>query len=112
MYIIERLEEILSETGITATILKADSFKKAQKLFYENRPGVVLLDIFLPGQKSFDLLKEIKKSGKQTSVIVLAIDMDKYVLDQCKLLGADFFFDKYNEFEKIPAVIESIFERN
>ncbi len=106
------MEEILSETRISATILKADSFKKARKLFYDNKPRIVLLDIFLPGQKSFELLKEIKDSEDKTSVIILAIDMDKYALDQCELLGADFFFDKYNEFEKIPAVIESIFERN
>ncbi len=78
------------------------------KLFKENKPEVVLLDIYLPGNESFKILKEIKKSPYKTSVIILAADTRKYVQERCRLLRADFFFDKYSEFEKIPSVIDLI----
>ena len=110
--IMERLEEILSEAENITAIHRALSYEEAIKLFKENKHDAVLLDIYLPGNESFKLLKEIKQTGFKTSVIILSIQTDNYVQERCKLLGADFFFDKYNDFEKIPGVINAIAGNN
>ncbi|MEP6846681.1 MAG: hypothetical protein ABI861_11780, partial [Panacibacter sp.] len=52
-------------------------------------------------------LKEIKETGIKTSVIVLSIHIDGAIQEQCKALGADYFFDKYYDFEKIPATLNT-----
>ena len=106
--IIERLEEIISGTKNITTIHKAVSYEQAKKLFNKNKHDVVLLDIDLPGNESLKFLKEIKKTGGGTCVIILFSHSDNYIQEQWKYLGADIFFDKYYDFEKISSVIDNV----
>ncbi len=106
--IVQRLEELLSEIIFILGTDKAFSYEEALQLFKQNRPDVIVMDMNLPDNISCQLLKEIKEYAPKTVVIVMFIDQDEYVLQQCKKLGADFFFDKYHEFEKIPVVINEI----
>jgi DNA-binding NarL/FixJ family response regulator len=106
--IVQRLEELLSESTFILMTDRAYSYEAAQQLFTQNKPDVVVLDINLPGYTSYRLLKEIKEEAPQTVVIVMSICLDECMLQQCTNLGADFFFDKYHEFEKIPAIISGV----
>ncbi|MEO8765168.1 MAG: response regulator [Ginsengibacter sp.] len=110
--IVERLGEMLSEIENITSIHKAVSYDEAIKLYQATRPDIVLLDICLPANNSFKILKEIKSPGSKTRVIILAVEKDNYINELCDLLGADFFFDKYSEFEKIPAAIDAIISNN
>ena len=103
--IIERWQNILSETENIKSVYGAVAFTDALQLFNKIKPNVVLLDGDLPGNTSIDLLKEFKAADGNATVIVVANNADNYVEEKCKLFGADFFFDKYNDFEKIPAFI-------
>jgi DNA-binding NarL/FixJ family response regulator len=106
--IVQRLEELLSESTFILMIDRAFSYEEAQQLFNQNKPDVVVLDINLPGNTSYQLLKEIKEEVPQTVVIVMSIRLDEYILQQCRNLGADFFFDKYYEFQNIPVTINGM----
>ena len=106
--IVERLEEMLSEIKNITCVHKAVSYTEAINLYQKVSPDIVLLDICLPANNSFKILKEIKTPGSKTRVIVLAVESGNYINEQCNSLGADFFFDKYSEFQKIPAAIDSI----
>jgi DNA-binding NarL/FixJ family response regulator len=103
--IIERLEEILSETENITTVHRAVSYEEAKNLFQKNRHDAVLLDVDLPENESLKLLKEIKKTGGETCVIILFTLIDNYILEQCKFLGVKFFLDKYYDFEKINRLL-------
>ena len=103
--IIERWQNILLETENVKSVYGAVAYADALLLFNKIKPNVVLLDGDLPGTASIDLLKEFKAADEKTTFIVVANNADNYVEEKCKLLGADFFFDKYNDFEKIPAFI-------
>jgi DNA-binding NarL/FixJ family response regulator len=105
--IIERWQNILSETENIKIVYGAVAYNDASILYKEVKPNVVLLDGDLPGTMSMDLLKEFKASREESTVIVLANNADNYVEEKCKLFGADYFFDKYNDFEKIPAFISA-----
>jgi len=109
--IIERLQLILWETGNIKTAYGAVSFKDAAKFLRENKTDVVLLDGGLPGNMSIDLLSAIKASTQKTQVIILDNRVDQPNQEKYKFHGADFFFDKYNEFEKIPGIIDTILSK-
>ncbi len=106
--IVQRLEELLSEIIFILGTDKAFSYEEALQLFKKNKPEVVVMDMSLPDNTSHQLLKEIKECSPQTVVIIMFIDRDEYVMKQCKKAGANFFFDKYHEFENIPMVINAI----
>jgi DNA-binding NarL/FixJ family response regulator len=106
--IVQRLEELLSESTFILMIDRAFSYEEAQQLFKQNEPDVVVMDINLPGYTSYQLLKEIKEEAPKTVVIVMSIRLDEYILQQCRNLGADFFFDKYHEFANVPVIINEI----
>jgi DNA-binding NarL/FixJ family response regulator len=108
LQIIERLKEMLSEAENIHSIHKAVSYEEARKLFKQNKPDVVLLDIRLPGNKSLKLLKEIKTFRRNTCVIVLYTQINNYILELFQFLGADFLFDKYYDFEKISWAINTL----
>ena len=57
--IVERLEEMLSEAGNIAYMRKAVSYTEAINLYQKIKPDIVLLDICLPADGSFKILKEI-----------------------------------------------------
>jgi DNA-binding response OmpR family regulator len=108
VHIIERLQQILSETDNIKAAYGAVSYKDATRFFKANKIDVVLLDGGLPGSMSVDLLNEIKKFDEQITVIVLANSTDSYIKVKYKLHGADYFFDKYHEFEHIPGIIDTL----
>ena len=99
--IIERLEEIILETENTTVLHRAVSYLEAKKLLKENKYDTLILDIDLPENGSVKLLKEIRKTNEKTCVIILFTQINYYIHKQYKSLGADFFFDKYYDFEKI-----------
>jgi DNA-binding NarL/FixJ family response regulator len=106
--IIERLEEIIAEADNITAIHSAVAYEEAKKLCAANKYDVVLLDIDLPEHESLKLVKEIKKPGGNSRVIIQFTHLDNYTREQCKLAGVDFFFDKYYDFEKICGFLDSV----
>jgi len=75
-----------------------DALKKLQ-------PDTVILDIRLPGRSGIEVLKEIKTAHPEIMVIMLTnFDFDQY-RKQCSQFGADHFFNKTLEFEKVMNVL-------
>jgi DNA-binding NarL/FixJ family response regulator len=106
--IIERLAEMLSETGIIKIINRAVLYEQASALLKTRMHDVVLLDAGLPANRSVDLLREIKTLNFQTAVIVLSIHVDGLTKQKFNSAGADFFFDKYHEYEEVIGAINGI----
>lgn len=103
--IVQRLNEFLSESTEVSELFSATAYNEALQLFMQHKPVIVVLDHHLPDNKSYQLLKEIKQAEPTTVVIMLAAENDAYAQQQFRLIGADFFFDKYNEFEKVMVVV-------
>ncbi len=108
IWIPDRIVTLLTETRSAKTLYKALSYGEACTLFEENKPEIVILDKNLPDNGSITFLKEIKSANKGTVVIVLSLRIDPNTEYRCKMAGADFFLDKYSEFEKIPAIIDGL----
>ena len=106
--IINRLKEVLAEAKHIRAIHKAVSYEEAIRLYKQSNPDIVLLDIDLSDNRSVDLISEIKKLNAATAIIVLSTRTDAHTQEQFVSLGADFFFDKYHDFEKLPGVVDAI----
>ncbi|WP_462222128.1 response regulator [Ferruginibacter sp.] len=106
--IIERLQHILSEATKATAVYGAVSYKDALRFLKKIKIDVVLLDSGLPGNTALNLLNEINAAGIKTTVIMLTYSIDHYLEEKYKLLGAELFFDKYHDFEKLPSVINNI----
>lgn len=106
--ITERLIGLISETIRGISFRKANTYKEALELLDEYNPQAVLLDLDFPDDTAISLLQAIKGSGDQTVAIVLYTMADQQKIKLFEENGADFMFDKYHEFEKIPGVIMDI----
>ena len=62
-------------------------------------PEVIVLDISFARGKGFELLSLVKDCFK--SVTVLVSTNDTLARHRCRMLGADYFFDKSFEFEQL-----------
>lgn len=106
--IVERIQQILTELDSVTTVYGAVAYKDGIDFFNKINPAVVLIDSGLPQNESFELIKDIRQSGAKTHVIVLLNGEDELLYGKFRSLGIDFFFDKYHEFEKIPAAFKYI----
>jgi two-component system chemotaxis response regulator CheY len=105
MSFVERMIGLLDEVTNIGYINVASDYEEASRLFEEERPDVVLLDINLPGKNGIEILKKIKQPGNDSRVIMITNHADEYYRQQCKEHGADHFLDKSNDFARVPAII-------
>ena len=61
----------------------------------------------MPGINGIDVLKSIKKTDPETIILILTNFPYPQYRDTCMKAGADYFFDKSNEFEKVVDVLQS-----
>lgn len=86
-------ETLLISSQIPYLISSPES---ALQAIFEFNPKVIIVDLFLPGWNSLDLLKSIHLSKKSNQAKVLAVSSMDYkdVIDQVMALGVDKFLKK------------------
>jgi two-component system OmpR family response regulator len=106
------LKRYLTRLMPDRTVMQAFDGFEAGKLITEVRPGVILLDISLPGIDGHKLCRRIKEDQALGSPIIIAItglaeeEMEATVLGE----GADAFFRKPLDFEKLREKIVELAE--
>src|SRR5262249_1455499 len=108
LLIIERLIELLNDMENVQIVIYADNYKEGLNLLKGIKPDIVLLDINLPDKSGIELLKDIHFLQQQPKVIMITNQATDYYKKVCAALGADYFFDKSNDFEQIPETIASM----
>ena len=99
-----RLKDAFLKANKTLEIMQALNCEQALKLFYEDKPNIVILDIGLPDGSGIGLLRLFKKANKAVKVIMFTNYPTKEFRKSCIMLGADLFLEKSN----ISSLIESI----
>ena len=100
-----RLRALLMPFENISIIGHAENFKEASAIIDTMHPDVILLDIEMPDKSGIDLLTEIRLMHSQAKVIMCTNYVNPYSKNLCLQLGADYFLDKSNEFEKIPSLL-------
>ncbi len=93
--------------GISA-IHTAHTLAQTQALVQRVRPTVVILDLHLPDGNAIGLIKPLKQLTPELQIVMLTNDASEFNRDKCLRAGADWFFDKSTEFEKMLAVVEKL----
>ena len=106
----ERLKDLLSELQGIEIIGEARDAPEAIKEIGQLNPDVVILDIRMPGGNGIDVLEHINKNGPSPVVIMLTNYPYPRYKKRCMDLGADFFFDKSTEFEKVTEVLHQLIQ--
>ena len=77
-------------------VLEAEDGRQALDLVQNEHPDLILLDLLMPKMTGFDVLREIKRSGrvKETPILVMSGVFKKDVLDFLQAAGVAGFLDK------------------
>ena len=101
----ERLAGLIAGVRNVAIVGQTGDGFQAQALFRQHRPDAVVLDIQVPGINGMDLLAQFKREHPACVVMVLTTYAFKEFRQRCVALGADYFFDKSSEFERVTEVL-------
>ncbi len=69
-------------------------------------PDMIILDIRMPLMNGIQVLKHLKSYGIKTIVCILTSYPYPQYKKKCLALGADYFFNKSDDFEKINYALE------
>jgi two-component system chemotaxis response regulator CheY len=101
----DRLVAMIRELGAVHQVGAARNADEALELVRETAPDLVVLDIHMPGTSGIAVLPALKALPLAPCVVALTNDAGEAHRRQCLALGADYFFDKAREFERVLEVI-------
>ncbi|MEF9603533.1 response regulator transcription factor [Paracoccus sp. PXZ] len=107
-FILEELGEELSSRGYA--VLTASNGDEAEAILSRNRPGIVLCDVMLPGRSGFELLSDLRASGKlaeTTAFIFLTALSDREPHLTGLRAGADDYLTKPIDLDLLHLKIEN-----
>jgi DNA-binding NarL/FixJ family response regulator len=104
----ERLASFLREIrGLEVVGSESDAQEAAQSI-QRLRPDVVLLDFRMPGGSGLAVLQMIKQQQPEIIVIIFTNLAADQFRKKCLDAGADFFFDKSTDFERVLDVFANL----
>lgn len=104
----QRIADKLATMNGIEVVWQADDLSSSFELLNTNKPDAVILDIQLPSGSGIEFLEHIKKLHKEIVTIMLTNYPINQFRKKCIDAGADFFFDKTTEFEKVFHVLKSM----
>ena len=107
---VERLKTMLLELQGLEIVGEARDALEATKSILELKPDAVVLDIRMPGGNGIDVLRNIKGNNPAPVVIMLTNYPYPQYRRKCMDAGADFFFDKSSEFDKVTTVLKQMIQ--
>ncbi len=114
--IVDRLQQMLKPVSKIQVAGVAGNIGSGFDLISEIVPDVVILDIYLeddaPKANGLSLLAIITEAFPKTQVIMLTNLSGGHYRNKCLGMGAKYFLDKSNEFERIPDILVDIFNQS
>lgn len=108
----ERLAAMMSSLrGTSQPIGQAGEASLAVEAIRRYKPDVLILDIRMSGSSGIDLLQELKKDSPKPIVMILTNYPYPQYQQRCIEAGADFFFDKSMEFDRVPLVLRRLLQQ-
>lgn len=110
----ERLRQMLNEVDHASVVGAASNITTALCDIKQQQPNVVVLDIHLkddaPAANGINLLEMLHTKYPDMIIIMLTNLPSERYIKRCLELGANYFLDKSNEFDKIPKILDKIYE--
>ncbi|MCK5728701.1 MAG: response regulator [Methylococcales bacterium] len=90
------------------TVITTTNSLKADALFQEHNPDVVVLDVFMPDKDGFEVIRDIRKVSE--SCLVVAISSNEGYLPTIKALGATLALHKTIMPEEIVEAVKALLD--
>ena len=109
--ILERLQQTLSpdrRVEIVGTFKNGNETLAALRVL---KPDLAIVDIKMPGLSGLEVLHQIRKEDSSLKFIILTFySSDKY-RNLAFRYGADYFFSKVDDFEKISRAVKELLDK-
>jgi len=104
----ERIRETISNFSGVEIVGETETGIQTLVALHKHNPDLAIIDIRMPDKNGLEVLKEFRTKNKTTKIAILT----NYAYDQYKDRafenGADYFFSKSEDFEKIAAVVAAL----
>jgi DNA-binding NarL/FixJ family response regulator len=100
-----RLRALLAEERLIEVVEEAEEAEEAIRKFELSEPDAVVLDLQLRRGTGLEVLRHIRRTGSRCLTIMLTNHAHAEFRDLCQQHGADYFFHKSTEFEKVAEVL-------
>ena len=107
-----RLITMLDDIESLEIVGQADSGQEALDVVSRLNPDAMILDIRMPGLTGVDVLERLKKAHPHMLIIMMTNYPYQQYRERCMAAGADYFFDKSTEFDKIIGVFAETTQTN
>lgn len=106
--ILEILQEMLSPFGQAKIVATCKNGIDTLEALRTLKPDLAIVDVNMPGLTGIEVLSEIRKLDKTLKFIILTLYSSGYKRQLAIEAGADYFFSKADDFEKIPIVVKEL----
>lgn len=104
--------DLLEDLSGVDLVLEAVDAPSAVAMATREEPQISILDIKVPGagplRNGIDVLRYLKKMQPAMKIIMLTNHATPRYKAECMSAGASYFFDKSNEFDELPLVVEEL----
>lgn len=104
----ERLQEMLSHYADVELIGVCENGTDALKAIRSLNPDVAIVDMKMPGLTGLEVFTEIRKENKIIKLILLTFHSTEYYKEKAFESGADYFFSKADEIDKLELLVEEL----
>jgi len=102
----DRIKSLLTSLDMNSEVFEAENGQQAMGLINNKNPDLVILDIRMPEKNGIEVLQRIRELKLNIKVCMLTNYPFPQYRKKCIEMGADYFFDKNTEFEKISVILE------
>lgn len=109
--ILERLAEMLN---MYKKVEIVGSFKNGTDTLEALRtlkPDLAIVDLKMPGLSGLEVIHEIRKENKTVKIIILTFYSSDYYRNIAIQTGADYFFNKVEDFDEVSMVVAGMLWR-
>lgn len=104
-FMLDRLQQMLNNLEQVEVIGSFSNGTDALAAIRTLKPDVAILDNKMPGIKGVEVIREVRKKDHTVKLMLLTFYAESHYRQQAMIAGADYFFSKSEDFEKIPAVM-------
>lgn len=99
------LKSIINEFPYIELVGEGDTTLKTIRGIKKAKPEVIILDIRMPGNGGLHVLSKIKTKQPAPIVIIFTAQSEPPYRELSLAIGADYFFNKSEEFDQIESVL-------
>ncbi len=108
----ERLKETISIFGEVEIISEVETGIDALAEMEKLSPDLAILDVRMPEMSGLEVLKAFRKNNTTTRIMILTNYAYDQYRDRALESGADYFFSKSEDYDKILSVLASLLRSN